>query len=495
MRIPFPERIVYSHALIFAAVLCGVQILERTNPLFSAYCFMFILVSTAAFNLAGGLPYPSGAFIGFSAIFTLIIPLCVKAVIGEPADSNLRSPERSVEVYLVGMIGMLLAALVTRSFRARRSFLVRKLPLTDMRGAYLGSLILGVLLSFVVMFLGNQQGGLGSFSVQINRFPALALLLGPMVTVRETHGRRSMSTSYVLLILAVLLTGLVGFSKEAFLTPFFCWAVAVAVVGYKLRWFNLLSFAVLGYVAIAYMIPYAQVGRDYENPGVSPLQMSAYIIKNFDEVRDTYKESADNIGEVHYYNERIPLLDRLDILAADDALINSTDRYGTFGYRPIFVAIDNFIPHFLWPNKPVGYFGNTYAHELGWLPEADVSTGISFSPSADAYHQGRVTGLLLVEPMILIVAFLLFDSVFGDVREHPIGLMMTLIMARAGNEGLLTGLIITMAQPLFAILVAAFFCSYVLPIVSRVFSKSARHAGAAPTAGLTPASTGPTQRL
>lgn len=472
MRIPFPERILYSHALIFALVLFAVQMLERTNLFFASGCFAFILVSIAAFNIAGGFPYPSGAYIGFNAIFTLIIPLCVKAVLGEPAESNLRAPVRSIEVYLIGMTAMLGAALVSRRFRNRRPFLQRFMPLGNLRGAYLGSIIISILLAFVVVVAGNEPGTFGSFALQVNRFPTLALLLGPIVTIRATNGNRSLSLSNALVILGSCLLGFIGFSKEALLTPFFCWAVAAAAVGFRVRWVNVLALAAGGYITFAYMLPYAQIGRNYETPaGLSQVQVSLFIANHFNELRETYDENAQNVGSIHYYNRDLPLLDRLDIFSIDDALIDYTDRYGTFGFEPIASVMKNFVPHFLWANKGHILYGNLYAHELGILPVDDESTGVSFSPSADAYHEGRISGLLIAMPIILIIFFLVYDSIFGDVRLHPVGLMATVFMARIGNEGTLVGPVAMLAQPLFAILLAAFFCSYILPVISGVFMK------------------------
>src|ERR1700728_1611617 len=117
MRIPFPERVNLSHVLIFATVLCSVQLFEGTNPFYSGCVFCFLLVAAIGFNIAGGISYPSGAFILFNAIFTMVLPGVTKALLREPADSNLRAPMRTIEVYLIGMVGMLIAAAVSRRVR------------------------------------------------------------------------------------------------------------------------------------------------------------------------------------------------------------------------------------------------------------------------------------------------------------------------------------------------------------------------------------------
>ena len=80
MRIPFPERVNLSYALIFATALFGVQVLEGTNVFFACCVFCFIMIAAVGFNITGGFPFPSGAFIGFtmrsalSGVTTMSIP-------------------------------------------------------------------------------------------------------------------------------------------------------------------------------------------------------------------------------------------------------------------------------------------------------------------------------------------------------------------------------------------------------------------------------------
>ncbi len=92
MRLPFPERIPFVYAFSFAAVLCAIQISQGTSSAFSLFCFFYILVATLAFNVAGGLTQTSGAFIFFNSTLGVIVGLCMKVYLGEPADSNLSAP-------------------------------------------------------------------------------------------------------------------------------------------------------------------------------------------------------------------------------------------------------------------------------------------------------------------------------------------------------------------------------------------------------------------
>jgi hypothetical protein len=478
MRIPFPERVNLTHALIFATGLSGLQMIQGTNPFFSGCVFCIILVAAVGFNIAGGVAYPSGAFILFNAIFTIVLPCTAKALLGFPADAFLRSPLRTVEVYLCGMVGMFVAAVFSRRFRTRRALIAGMLPREGLRSAYVGSAVLSVILTFLMSaFPAGQNGTFGSFLIQANRFPMLTFVLGVIYTVHRTNGRRSMSWPLLGMILYFSLGALFTFSKEQLLAPLFAWAITAALLQYRLHWINVVAMGVGTFLVVTYMIPYAAYGRGYVAPNTDRTQAAAYLLTHMDEVRQGYEETIAIYGNVHFYDRNRGLLSRLEVFSVDDALIDLTDREGTFGYEPIIASIENLVPHAIWADKPATGFNNTYAHEIGILSEEDNTTGVSFSPSADAYHEGRMLGVMVFEPLMLIVCFLVLDSVIGDVRMNPVGLLTTILVSRAASEGTIAGLVYLINQPLFTNVLAALVCAYVLPVLGYAFAKSPFSAG------------------
>jgi hypothetical protein len=472
MRIPFPERIDLSHALIFATALCTVQIFEGTNPFFSGCVFCFLLIACVGFNIAGGIAYPSGAFILFNAFFTVTLPMVTKAILREPADSNMRAPMRTIEVYLIGMVAMLAAIIFSRRFRARKSFIAGIMPKNSLHAAYVGCAVLSVLAGFYLTFFPNvSNGSFSSFLVQADRFPILTFILGTIYTIQRTNGRRSVSAPLLFMMVLLSLNGLLTFSKELFLSPFFAWAITAALLRYRLHWINIVLFSVGLYFVITFMVPYAQYGRNYVNSGLSQMQLSAYLLTHMDEVREGYAETTTIIGNVHYYNEHLGLLDRLDIISGDDALIDVAEREGPMGFWPLVDGFENIIPHVIFPNKPMILIGNVYGHQIGMLSDDDNSTGISFSPSADAYREGKLIGITVAEPLVLMLIFIVLDSVIGDVRSNPVGLLTTILVSRAASEGSLCGVPVLIGQSLFTNVLAAYICAYALPLLGSIFSK------------------------
>ncbi len=479
MHIPFPERILYSRALIFACALAGVQLLERTNPYFTGLCFCYILVATTAFNIAGGMRFPSGVFIGSNAIISLVFPLVVKAILGEPADTRLRAGAHTIEVYLCGMVAMLAAAIFSQHFRTRNSLMAKLLPIRNLQASYYGNSVVAVLVTFTFFTVG--VGGNGSFTAllaQINHFPTLALLLGVVYTIQKTHGKRSASWPLTIgIAIASIGGGLLTLSKEAILTPVFCWVLVAAIYRYRLHLINAFVLAAAIYLSAAYMTPVVAVARGYQgNPDSawgSNVQLTAYLLANMNETRDLYNEAfVDPSASIGYYNTRLGLLDRMEFLAVDSALIQVADRDGPMGYEPIKDAFANFVPHIFWRDKPTGFFGNLYGRQIEIISSLDIYTGVSFGPTADAYREGLMFGVLVIEPLLLAFGFFLLDSLIGDTRSNPVGLIIVALLLRVSSEGMLTGMLGLLAQPMYATLFAAFLCAYIFPILGRVFGRT-----------------------
>ena len=61
MRFPAPDRLNMRHISLLAAAIFVGQVLEGTDLLFSVLTAVYTLLWANAFNVAGGIRYPSGA--------------------------------------------------------------------------------------------------------------------------------------------------------------------------------------------------------------------------------------------------------------------------------------------------------------------------------------------------------------------------------------------------------------------------------------------------
>ena len=112
--------------------------------------------------------------------------------------------------------------------------------------------------------------------------------------------------------------------------------------------------------------------------------------------------------------------------------------------------------------------GNRYAHEMGQLADEDWTTGISYSPSAEAFHLDGWRAVLLAQPLIFLLLFVVTDAVCGDLRAQPWGLLPMLLFAHIAPEELLGGSINYVWLGNVGTIFAIFICGYVTPVFGRL---------------------------
>ena len=200
MRIPFPERIPLTFVVLFAIVLCGLQQMQGTNARFSLCAFLFIVIAAIAFNVAGGFTRPSGGYIFFYAVLGVIVGLFWKAFLGEAADSNLKTPLLTMQVFLGGITSMLAAAYISRKFSRKQAFLQNAVKDKDLKNATVGCIVCGLLISFLFAALPRANGSFLSALSQLNRFLPMAIILGTIHQIRKSGGTRCFSFITVLAI-------------------------------------------------------------------------------------------------------------------------------------------------------------------------------------------------------------------------------------------------------------------------------------------------------
>jgi hypothetical protein len=472
VRLPFPEKIPLIPAFFFALTLCLIQISQGTHATFALSCFLYILVATHGFNVAGGFTRTSGAFIFFNSVLGVIVGLCMKVYLGEPADSNLKSPDLTIRVLLVGMCMMVVAIYLTRRITPKRALLGRMVTDAKMQTATVGCLIAGVLLYISFLIFPSGSGSVLSALNQLNRFFPMAVVLGTLNTIRRSGGRRSVNLPALLAGLLMFLVGLFGFSKEGMFAPFAAWILTAASQRYKLSRPQIVGGVLATIFIFRYLVPYAQYGRNFREENGASFATVFSLLGNLGYVREQYllsSEDAFEEGVLGYFNTPQGFFDRLQMLSIDDALINETALFGNFGGYPIILAFENVVPHFIWKDKPQILIGNIWAHEVGLLGEEDESTGVSFSSSATGFHMLGWMGIFLLAPAIWLLLFTIFDSLCGDTRQTPWGLLVMVLYAHAAPEGDLPSLIYICFYTAFGIVFAAVVGAYVMPILGTLF--------------------------
>jgi hypothetical protein len=473
VRLPFPERVSYTIVCAFAIVLCTIQIYQQTAPLFSLCCFFFIIVAAIAFNVAGGMTRPSGAYIFFFSVLAVIIGLCWKAILGEPADSNLTTPILTSEVYLGSICSMLVAAFISKRFTTKEAFLARFVTDNNLQTATIGCLVTGLVIDAISTVVPQGTASFLSALRQINHFYPMVVFLGTIHAIRRSGGTRSISFPVLLAGGLMFVEGVLGFSKEGMITPGVAWVLAVAAQRYKLSVGQIAGMILATVFLFYYLIPYSQYGRNFQTQSrFENINTSFSMLGSLGTVRRDYEESQS--GDVDeelaqgYFTLHQGFFDRLQMIGPDDGLIAFTEQGVVPGLTPVYLYFVNLIPHFIWKNKPSWGGGNLYARQMGYLPDTDETTGISFSPASESYHVLRWTGTLILLPILWIMLFTLFDSLCGDVRKSPWGLLMVLAFAHTAPEGGLGGMIYVMGYGTLGLFFTAITATYLMPILGDI---------------------------
>jgi hypothetical protein len=439
------------------------------------------MIATTAFNLAGGFVYPSGWFIFFNAALTSIVGITYKVFLVEPGQSNLRAPLTTMLAYCIGMTSMMFVVMLVRKIAPRRGLLAEMGFGDDMQRAALGAFVVGAIiegLSYTV----QENGSIFSALRQINFFTQMSILLATFYQVKKTGGRAS--TNWIVWTAGIylfILGGILGFSKFGALVSFVTWLSAAVAAGHNFTRKQVLV-VFFGFVFFQmYLVPYSQVGRNLraDEPSLaSDSKVALSLVTHLGEIRDEYgKEQRDTLLDEtrpHLYSTGQGFFDRLNMLGPDDALIAYTDEGNREGLLPTWWAIANIVPHFIWKDKPFYFTGNMYAREIGMIADENDSTGISFSPVADAYHQAGFFGVLLIVPPTLFVLFLVMDSLSGDIRKAPWGILFCVLCSHSAPEGMIGGQIYVATYAALGVILMALMAKYVLPLISGLLTNSDR---------------------
>ncbi len=441
---------------------------EGNDPRTCIVLFALILVGTFAFNTAGGIGNPVGAYVFFTVLFTGVAGAVTKVILNEPLAENIPDVTETLFVYLIGTCGMAVAVLVSKRLALKKSLLEGKLTNENTSRVVVGCLAGGIGLP-LVLWLVFSGGVVFGIIRQLNIALPLTVLIAVYQRTRQTNGRSSFTWPALLAASYTSWNGLVGFSKEGMFSAWLAWLVAAAAGRLRVTIPQAIAAVSIGLTAVLLLVPIAQYGRNFRNNGAN-VEVAMDLLSRPLQIRKLVKaKEAESPPETyHWYRQPQGIMDRLTLVPIDSALIYRTDILGPIGLSNIGNYFINILPHFILPDKPNLNSGNQYAHEVGMLAASDNTTGISFSPYAEAYHVGGWFGVVFVMPGVLIFMFTCIQSVAGDTDRAPWALFFIAGFGHLAAEGSLQFPVYIASFGCEALLATAYFMVYVTPVIGSL---------------------------
>ena len=481
MRLELPTRIPLPKVFVYSAVFFCVQQLQHTGLYFSLLYFAFVILSVIAFNFAEGFTRITGAYIFWYSTLIVMVGVTWKAVLGEPADSNLFDPLLDMSLYTASMVMLVIVTLLNRKvdFRAMGvggGFSKGELNYT---AAGLGCVIVWFAILYSVPIFGNAPGGIVSALTQVNVFGPLGIILATIGAIRDSGGRRSVNLISLIVYVFSAYLGVISFSKQVMILPMVCWMVGSFYARLRVRLVHVVAMICMAALSFGFISPLS-ASRDLAEgmDDAGHIQLVYYLITHWSYFQAHVKELQDQEalghqeqGTAGYFDTpQGSLIQRLTMLPPDDELFTFSSHGHYEGMDPVYEYFTNLVPHFINPDKRGTFSGNWYAHEMGsGLAEDDYSTGISFSPVAEAYHCEGWGGIFWLLPLIWILLFSTIDFVVGDMTKYPWGLMVVVWFAHAAPEQLLGGMIYFIGYGNFGMILAIIVVTRIAPILGTLF--------------------------
>ncbi len=478
MRFPFPEKIPLRWAFVFASVLLCLQVGLHTDIYFASCVFIYILFATYAFNVCGGMFRASGAFVLFHAVLGLILSQCAKVVMGEPANSNLHEPNRTITVYLVAMIGVTVAAIANREIRPRESIVDDVQDIHRLPQMALGCFLMGAVFPWVArLYGGNASGSIWAALNQLQYFLPLAIILATYSAIKTSKGARSVNTLSLIAMTYSFLGGLLASSKQGIFSPLAAYLLTCAALRFRFKIATVAILAVIGVISVQFLVPVIQVMKgegDFLPTFSSRFNMEKELLSHPVETAAAYKLLQNHVDEskaqIEYYDLPMGLMDRWSLISISSLLVEYTDHGHLHGWHSMVLSVESIIPHFIWPDKPSPILGNEYAREMGGIVgEDDTTTGITIPFEADSYALGGLMGVFLISSMVVGFYLYAFDTLVGDIRRSPWGLVVLVLLAHDAAEIGAGGLIPNALVTTLKIWTIVMLSRHILPILGSLF--------------------------
>jgi hypothetical protein len=441
MRLPFPKSIPLLPLLVVLAVVLCIQLIQGTDPAFALLMLIAQVAAAVAFNHMGGMTHMAGAFCLFAILPTVALPEITHLILGQSGNFNLVHPITTAGVCAAFFICVMIAALFVSWMSHPIPFLDHiQFSIVELRIVSAVSCVSAISIAFSLLTL-NEPLKDGSLLAALNHFYpfllAISVMLATYVEITSTRGQSAMNWYIAFLLVLALVPGIMSASKEGMLMPLLCWFVVVASSRHRFSWFGILGIGVVLFVVWTFVYPFSQNAR-FSVRAAGTISEKVGLIAEFIRDPSRFPDGTSNSEESSEFGaatSKVSIIARYSVLPSIDMLIDADRKLGYTSidrYTPVLIS---FVPHALWPDRPVPITSNELGHKAGFnMAPGDATTGIAIGSPAYFFDLGGWLALIVYTLLCFVFFFFLAIRLVGSSGAGVWGLVLTGIEAnQAGN--------------------------------------------------------------
>jgi hypothetical protein len=416
--IAMPSRVPYPAVFGFGALLCALQLLAGTDPLYAFLVYLFVTATGIAFNTLGGLTTTTGFSLSMVALKIVLISQVAKVVFWQPADSYLEVPVTTILVLLVGIGSMLAGLLLAGDVRTRRAWLA---PITDAKELRVGALVclvIGTISAVVVLRAGlgttteGSAGGVVTLATVFVKALPFSIVFATAHTIVRTKGQRSFSPLVFVALAVSVSYALFQSTKQGVFETILYYFLACIAWRFSFRRAQVAAVLISILVGILLVWPMVQalkVASITSSSLSERLELFEEAVSDIKSV-DDFLDARDDINELtsyerfEYYGRPVGWLERFSLIEQDDELVASTLDSGEMEWTTVGAALRTLLPTFVDPDKPTKDTGNILGQRIGFLAEEDDDTQVAFGLVAESFAAFTWLGVLII-PAIMMFLF------------------------------------------------------------------------------------------
>ncbi len=416
------------------------ELAAGTGLAYVALMSVAVLAICTTYNMLGGLGTIGGVIFSAFALYVLVLSQFSKVFMFEAADLDLRAPDLTIAVYAVFFVSLMVGVFLFGWIRLK---LPQPLEPESSRHSgimYAFSFVLGLTAKVYMTNLVLEHPELSdSAGHGVARALSLLLPLSLVVAVdsriRKTEGRHCFGWGALWPTLAIELLGFASAGRTGFVTPALLVAVTCYFRGYKFRPRHYIAFAAMAALLFLVVSPWYLFSRRYRHQ--SSLKEQIMIMagaaaaapshwRDIKDVVESHQLRNAAFGGAYFSKAGTVTLNRLELIAPDDAVINATAHHH-WGLTTINLDIQENIPHLIEPNKPdrdgIWYRASVAGLQSSYEPSSYVTTSLI----ADAWGSFGWAGVIAIPVLLTPWLFILYQSMFDMSR--PWGTVVTLDIA------------------------------------------------------------------